>query len=338
MAVLRIPGIITHNGRDMIFGLINKDSGPGFHRIMMPLLLMQEPDGTETPAYITNGIEEADFEKRRPTAIYYNRLISDEVLKLQAKYHFKIVVDVDDWWHLDPHHVMYDYHLEQRIPVHQVKHLEIADVVTCTHDRLAEKIYPHNKNVVVVPNAIPNHEYFPVVKTKSEYRRIFWQGSVTHERDIKLLQGPVRRLDRNRFMMVLAGYTEQIEWERMAGYYTDGLRMKGVVLPGKGVREYYGYYQYADVCVCPLLDTPFNALKSNLKILEAAHSGLPVIASNVHPYKDVPVLHVNKQADWYKWINDIPAQEHNARELQEYCGRHYDFDTINQKRRGVFDA
>lgn len=313
-----------------IIGLIDKNSGPGFHRIMMPLLLMRDTD-----VYITNAVREEDFEKGCD-AIYYNRLIGDAVLKLHARYHFRIVVDVDDWWHLDPHHIMYDCHLRERIPVHQIKHLEIADLVTCTHERLAEKVYPFNKNVVVIPNAIPQHEFFPINRTEANYRRVFWQGSVTHERDIALLAGPIKRLDKRKFFMVMAGFTDQPEWHSMVSKYTNGLRMPGKIIPGAPVREYYQAYSNADVCVCPLVDSRFNVMKSNLKVLEAAHSGLPVIASAVHPYLDMPLLYARKQPDWYRWLNDIDAQEECAGNLAAFCRKHYDYQTINERRREVF--
>lgn len=317
----------------MIFGLINKNSGPGFHRIHLPLVMMPDTD-----VYITNAVTEDDFEAKRPDWIYYNRQISDEVLALQKKYHFQIAVDVDDWWHLDPHHIVYDYHVQNNGPAHQIKHLEIADVVTVTHERLAEKVYPYNRNVVILPNAIPAHDYFPVRSTPSEYTRIFWQGSVTHEADIALLRGPIRRLDRTKFMMVMAGFMEgQPEWERMASMYTDGLRLPGVVLPGLDVDKYYSNYQYADVCVAPLVESPFNAMKSNLKILEAAHSGKPCIASAVHPYLDMPgVMYVRRQKDWFGWLNDTDGHQEHAERLAEYCNQHFNYEIINQKRKEVF--
>jgi glycosyltransferase involved in cell wall biosynthesis len=317
-----------------IFGLINKNSGPGFHRIMMPLLLMPDVD-----AYITNAVQESDFEQRRPDAIYYNRIVSDEVLRLQSKYHFRVIVDVDDWWHLDPHHIMFRWSKENNAPAHAVKHLQIADVVTTTHERLAEEVSKYNKNVVIVPNAIPDHPYFPVVKTQSAngHKRVFWQGSVTHEADVKMLRNTIRKLDKDKYMMVMCGYTQQVEWERMADYYTDNLRMPGVVLPGADPREYYRNYQYADVCVVPLLSTKFNKYKSNLKILEAAHSGLPVIASNVHPYKNIDgVMYVNKEDDWARWLSDSDAWDDHARKLQLHCQQHYNFDEINLKRKEAF--
>jgi glycosyltransferase involved in cell wall biosynthesis len=312
-----------------IFGLVNKNSGPGMHRIIMPLVLMKNVD-----CYVTNAITEEDFEKRRPDAIYYNRTISDEILRLQGKYHFRIVVDVDDYWHLDPHHIMFRYSRDNNIPAHQEKHLRIADVVTTTHERLAEKVYPLNKNVVVVPNAIPKHDWFPTIRVPSGagHRRVFWQGSVTHEADIKMLEKTIKRLDPSRFMMVMCGYTEQVEWERMADVYTNRKKMPGVVLPGLPPHEYYKNYQYADVAVVPLLSTKFNQYKSNLKILEAANVGVPVIASNVHPYKNIPhVLYVNSKEDWYRWLNDEEALAESGGKLKDWCDRNYNFEEINDR-------
>lgn len=302
---------------------------------MMPLLLMPDTD-----CYITNAIEEKDFEEKKPDAIYYNRLISDEVLRLQGRYHFRIVVDVDDWWQLDPHHIMFRYSRDNNVAAHQIKHLRIADVVTCTHERLAERVYEFNKNVVLCPNAIPEHEYFPVIKTKSAkgHKRIFWQGSVTHEADLNLLRSTIKRLDKEKFMMVMAGYTTEVTWERMADCYTNYQKMPGVVLPGLPPYEYYQNYQYADVCVVPLLSTKFNVYKSNLKILEAAHSGLPVIASNVHPYKNIPgVLYADKKTDWYDWLHDDGAQQEGAKVLADYCKKEFNFEKINKVRHTAFD-
>lgn len=317
----------------MVFGLINKNSGPGFHRIHVPLLLMPDVD-----VYITNAVTEEDFEKRKPDVVFYNRLVSDQVLALQSKYHFRVVVDVDDYWHLDPHHIMFKFARDNAIPRHQEKNLRNADLVTCTHERLAEEVYKLNKNVVVLPNAIPKNapHFFPTTRTESAkgHKRIFWQGSVTHEKDVALLKDTIKKLDREKFMMVMVGYTQQIEWERMADCYTNYQKMPGVVLPGTGTETYYHNYQYADVCVVPLLSTKFNGYKSNLKVLEAAHSGLPVIASNVHPYKNIPgVMYVDRREDWRKWLYADDQWEGHAKVLKEHVDKEFDFAAINLKRK-----
>jgi glycosyltransferase involved in cell wall biosynthesis len=317
----------------MIFGLINKNSGPGFHRIHMPLLLMPDTD-----VYITNAVKEEDFEAKQPTTVYYNRIISDNILALQSKYHFRIAVDVDDYWELDPGHILYEYHMANRMPEHHIKHIRLADVVTTTHERLAEEIYKINRNVVVVPNAIPTHPYFPRfrIPNVTGRSRIFWQGSVTHGKDIELLHGPFKKLDKNKFQTVIAGYMDgEPEWDKMVSFFTRGLTIPGMVLPGASVDKYYQHYRHADICVCPLRDNKFNAMKSNLKVLEAAHMGLPVIASNVHPYKNIPgIMYVSRQQDWIYWLlkNKTRWKEH-AKALWEWCNENHDFDTINETRK-----
>lgn len=324
-----------------IFGLINNTKangvpGPQFHRVLMPLLLMPDVD-----VYVTNAVEEKDFEQKKPDAIYYSRInISDEVLRLQGKYHFRIVVDVDDWWHLDPHHIMFKHSKENNHAAHHEKHLRIADAVTTTHERLAEQVYKFNKNVVVVPNAIPRHEYFPTehIPSSGGLKRIFWQGSVTHEADVNLLRNTVKKLDPACFQMIMAGYTNEVAWERMADCYTNYQKMPNVVLPGMPSHEYYRYYGLADICVVPLLSTKFNTYKSNLKVLEAANMGLPVIASNVHPYKNMEgVMYVDRSSDWLRWLNVGQAVwDDHAAMLATFCKREFDFDTINLKRKEVF--
>jgi glycosyltransferase involved in cell wall biosynthesis len=197
-------------------------------------------------------------------------------------------------------------------------------------------IYQYNKNVVITPNAIPRHDYFPVQKTESEYTRIFWQGSITHETDVKILKDTVKKLD-NKFMMVMAGMTDHPAWIRMANYFTNYQKKPGVVIPAKSTFEYYSNYQFADVCVCPLVPTKFNGFKSNLKVLEAAHSGLPVIASFVHPYLSLPILYAKHGQDWSKWLNDTEALKECAVKLQNHVRLNYDFDQINLKRKECFE-
>jgi glycosyltransferase involved in cell wall biosynthesis len=301
----------------------------------MPLMLMQETD-----VYITNAVTEEDFEKRKPTTVFYNRIISDDILKLQPRYGFKIVVDVDDYWELDASHILYRHHYENRMNEHHIKHIRLADTVTTTNERLAEEISKINRNVVVLPNAIPTHSYFPklYIPSANGKTRIFWQGSVTHGKDIEILKGPIQRLNKNKFAMIIAGYMQgEPEWDRMVSFFTKGLRLDGMVLGGADVDKYYANYRMADICVCPLRETRFNAFKSNLKVLEAAHIGAPCIASHVNPYLDIKgVMYVKRQSDWFDYIN--AGREYwkpLSFELKQWAKTHHNFETINALRKNV---
>jgi hypothetical protein len=65
------------------------------------------------------------------------------------------------------------------------------------------------------------------------------------------------------------------------------------------------------VGIAPLLDTPFNRCKSNLKLLEYGAVGLPTIASNVTPYKDSPGLLIRKarSKDWLRALRQFEDED-----------------------------
>lgn len=317
-----------------ILGLIKRNSGPCFHRIMMPLLLMPGVD-----IHVTNNATPELFE-RGWDVLYYSREISSDILAEARARKMKVVVDVDDYWKLDYHHIGYDTAQQCDWSNIQITHIRLADLVTTTHERLAELIRPINPNVIVVSNAIPDHEYFTISKSESKLPRIFWQGSITHERDLNIISNPFKRL--SKCGIVISGYTKHEAWNKMVNYMTSGLRLPGLILPGLPPHEYYKNYAHADICIAPLLDTKFNALKSNLKALEAAHASLPMVCSGVNPYLDLPALYVMKQGDWFKHLNmlihDNDARNGMGQKLHDFCKINYNFDKINKTRYAAINA
>jgi glycosyltransferase involved in cell wall biosynthesis len=145
---------------------------------------------------------------------------------------------------------------------------------------------------------------------------------------------------RQMVMMVLGGYSKGYEaWDKMLSSFTNGLQLPGTVLDGRPVDEYYQLYRYADICLIPLVNSKFNRNKSNLKILEAANLGLPVVVSAVDPYLGFPddlVNYVSNQTQWYKYIrhlvSDPSYRDAQGAALKEYCDNVYNFDKINEQR------
>jgi glycosyltransferase involved in cell wall biosynthesis len=325
-----------------ILAFTTNNSGPGFHRIIMPLLMMQGVD-----VYITNNLDVSHFEKG-VDILMYNRTLPEHSLpkihELKEKYSFRICVDVDDYWHLDPHHLLYDDYQESEFARMQVEQIKSADIVLTTHSRLADEITPYNKNVHICPNAIPNSGQFDLIRKPHHLTRLFWQGSITHGEDIALLRWPIDKLApiADKIKMVMGGYTDgEPEWHRMAMDYTAGLKHQYQLLPGLHVNEYYKHYEQADICLIPLLNSPFNKMKSNLKVLEAANLSLPVIASHVHPYLDMPILYAKNTGDWVRHITKLVAskkrQKEAGAELKEFCDKYYNFQKINNERRQIFE-
>lgn len=329
-----------------ILGIAHPNSGCGYHRIVLPLTFMKDASGvvTNLPTDETMS-EEYDI-------VFYNRvsMFDDNWDYVRDKLKCKVILDMDDHWILPSNHInYYDYkHMEGRIE----NNIRTADLVTVTNEILANAVRKLNENVLILPNAIPyGYHQFTDEKSEDERTRIFWAGGITHEGDLEILKNPIRRLiaHKNQIRMVLGGYTETDEvskwiWDKMKGYFTSAEKLEYRLHKGTTPDKYMSMYNDADIMLIPLLESEWSACKSNLKVLEAASKGLPVICSNVRPYNldtDAPILWVNSQPDWYKHIkfllNNKNAREDYGQKTKEWAARKYNFFEINDNRRWAFE-
>lgn len=323
-----------------ILALTSKFSGVGYHRIMMPLVNMQKDY-----CLITDDINEEILEHKFDIVVM-NRMLQipiEQMNEWRKKYGFKLIVDNDDYWELDPSHILNETYKLNNVTNRIKEYIEIADLCTCTHERLASKIYELNKQVEILPNAIPyGEEQFQDNKINTDLVRFFWSGSGTHSGDLDILRFPMKRINFD-IRTVIAGYNDNEKhlWDRMIGSFTNGLKLNPTIYNYNEVTKYMAAYADSDVSVIPLLDSNFNMMKSNLKILETASKHNPAIVSNVHPYKDMPVCYVNSQKDWYYWIKlltfDEAARIEYGEQLFQYCNTHFNLHDVNKQRFAIYN-
>lgn len=324
-----------------ILAVTSKFSGVGYHRIMLPLVNMRKDY-----CMITDTINELVFDNNYDIVIFNRFLTATDaklLVKMKLKYNFKLIVDNDDYWVLPPSHVLYQRYQESNISEIITEYMRVADLCTCTHERLAEEIYKFNPNVEILPNALPyGKEQFQDNKIDSDMIRLFWSGSGTHAHDMDILRNPMKKIN-FPVKTVIAGYNlgEKHIWDRMIGVFTNGLKLNPTIYDYSEVTKYMGAYADSDISLIPLVDNKFNSMKSNLKVLETASKRNPAIVSNVHPYKDMPVCYVNNQKDWYYWIKlltfDDAARIEYGQKLFEYCDREFNFEAINNKRFAIYN-
>jgi glycosyltransferase involved in cell wall biosynthesis len=60
-----------------------------------------------------------------------------------------------------------------------------------------------------------------------------------------------------------------------------------------------------DAAVAPLIDHPFNRAKSALKLYEYGALGLPVVASDIEPYRDSPATRVRNPGEWIDALREL---------------------------------
>ncbi|WP_343302858.1 glycosyltransferase [Chitinophaga niabensis] len=264
----------------------------------------------------------------------------------------KVVLDLDDHWELNPGHYMTEYYRSQRVPEKISRNIRLADVVTVTTSRLAEKVKPLNKNVHVIPNAIPyghgqfkDREYQPF-----EIFNVLYAGQKSHLHDLGLIGETMKRFAEENpldLCFVLAGYQSgDKEWEGMEGVFTAGGKLKNYYrIPNAPLDKYMSVYEAADAVLVPLLNNSFNRHKSNLKLLEAAAQKIPVICQRVPPYSDTsdaPVLWVESPGDWYRHIKYLSANREAAKEmgqsLHEWAVKYYNLITWNKTRFELYES
>jgi hypothetical protein len=324
-----------------ILAITSKFSGVGYHRIMLPLVNMEKDY-----CFITDTLSEEIIDNNYDLFIV-NRYLSNielgNILVWREKYGFKFIVDNDDYWDLDVHHPLYERYILNDIPNKIKQYITHADLCTCTHERLADEIYKYNSNVHILPNALPyGEEQFQDNKVESDKVRLFWSGSGTHEKDIMLLKRPIQRLTNLPIKQVIAGYneTEKPVWDKMISAFTYSFKLDSTIYNYNEIQKYMSAYADSDISLIPLLDTKFNSMKSNLKVLETASKKNPAIVSHVNPYLDLPVHYVKKQSDWFKHIRDL-TYDHDMRKesgevLFHHCSKYFNFKEINTRRKDIY--
>lgn len=312
-------------------------SGPKYHRILLPIHLLNQRFGHEVVVkYVIKEEDVKDID-----ILFFNRLIQTVELKTlvkwREKYGFKMVCDLDDHWLLGSDHILYNNYKRHGLSAIIASYVKASDYITVTHDRLASEVMHHfQKSVCILPNAIPRIDQFDIQKYPSNEVRLFWAGGVTHRKDLELIQRPLQKI---KAKFIIAGYVKgDVEWTQISKMFN------ATAIESLGVHEYYKVYSHCDIALIPLRETVFNTHKSNLKILEAANIGSPVVVSKVHPYLDFPedvVNYVDMHDPWYKQINkllkDPVLRQEQGQALKEYCDFKYNFEQINETRNQLFE-
>jgi glycosyltransferase involved in cell wall biosynthesis len=185
-----------------------------------------------------------------------------------------------------------------------VRCLEISDLVTVSTAHLADVMRQYSSNVAVLPNCIPGW-VTDLPRVLPERPCIGWAGGQSHDRDVALLAGPVRR-----FLKRFPGWDLHLAGTDYRPLFRAG---RSMFIPWVPVWEQpEAYFSALDFSIglAPLLDNEFNRSKSPLRALEYAARGIPVIASDVLPYREfvqdgVTGFLVRHEHEWLKRMSEL---------------------------------
>lgn len=307
-----------------IFGWLADRTGCGTIRVMQPLDTLAEETG-RTVAY-DERLKTKGF---MPKVLIGQRVCKDGPTSLWQhisgnEYRPKLVYELDDdLWNIDYSNAAafqwfvngYDrtsgqYH---NVRTNIEANLRVADRVIVSTEPLAQLVEKFNENVVVVQNRIPEW-LLEWERPRNEEVTVGWMGSATHAMDWQEAAGSIARfLKQNpgvRFHLMGGDYDRDLKLDKGRVQFTPWI---------DGVENVWRAIDF-DIALAPLRPHVFNQSKSNLKALEAAALGIPIVASDCGPYPEF-VEHgktgflVKRDHEWGKYLRDLVNDEGMREEM-----------------------
>jgi glycosyltransferase involved in cell wall biosynthesis len=261
----------------VLFGAGARD-GPAWYRCELPSRWLTAHAVSASVKY--DVVTPADFEG--VTAVVLQRTRSPQapgaVHELRRRGVLVAYELDDDIWRM-PEWNPLRRHFTKDVLSQMERVIAACDLVIATTSALAEILYRMNREVRVIPNGIDLSLVPAPVRRERTTVRIGWAGSGTHEGDLKMAEAALKRVLelRPEVELVFLGWApawtkglnrvEQHAWVPADQLYT---RLAEIDL---------------DLAIAPLAEHRFNISKSSVKTIEYGALGLPVVASDVGPYR-----------------------------------------------------
>jgi glycosyltransferase involved in cell wall biosynthesis len=195
--------------------------------------------------------------------------------------------------------------------------LGAASLLTASTEPLAKSYAGMTRAVRIVPNRLdprvwlapPEHADPPNGLDSKAALRVLYMGSPTHQEDLQLLLPAFARLRaQHRVRLHTIGVSSAKPPSDVVAIAPPSARYDHFIAWFRSVARHF------DIAVAPLVDSPFNRCKSDLKFLEYAACGLPVVLSRVTPYSltvrhgEDGLLTDNDDESWFRALESLALQ------------------------------
>ena len=303
--------------------------GCGSHRILFPAgalhvagLIDARVDGSAWTA--------EQFSACAPDIMVWQRVIEETQLAAlktarEACPNTFFVYELDDPLDVVPERSYHAGYIPDSVNERVTQGLKLCDAASTTTETMATWLRQLGmKDVRVIPNLVPQMG----VQSRKQHGedrklRIGWGGGISHAGD----------LDQIRPAMAELG--DLVEWVFLAAK-PDNPPVPVEFHDGVPPLHYLDKLRSLDLdlIIAPLEHNPFNAAKSNLRLVEAGAVGAAVIAQRFGPYleNDPPVVeHAMDESSWTSAIKrfvNLPEKERqrHADEMQRWVLNNYTFE------------
>ncbi|GKW10575.1 hypothetical protein PEC301899_08570 [Pectobacterium carotovorum subsp. carotovorum] len=289
----------------VVLGVHGDRFGCGYYRIIHPFQSM------EKEMLVEGGLKDVipglvDLERLNPDTIIIQRAttktMADTIHQYRQYSDAKIVVEYDDLLSNIPIKSIHRKDFSQRVMAGFRRCIDAADWVVASTQPLADELSKYHQDIRVAANRL-NPEWWGSLQSQrrvSKKIRIGWAGGSSHAGDLDILRPIIKALENKVDWVFMGMKPENIKCEFHAGVPIEYYPRKMADLN-------------LDIALVPLEINKFNECKSNLRLLELGSCGVPIICTNIEPYRcGLPVTLVdNRFKNWMDaidmYLSDIDA-------------------------------
>jgi O-antigen biosynthesis protein len=285
--VLALPADNAGSGR---YRVINPAEAAAWHL----LAATRTVPGYPVPAQFSRLEIDTLFSQRQVDNNHLQAL--SELRTLMPK--LRIVMDFDDLLTEVPKHSHHFSSVWPDIKRRVATLCNLADCITASTEPLAAHLRAWHDDVRVIPNGIdPTLWQSPAERrVRSGKLRVGWAGGLSHAGDLAVIRE------------VVAALADEVEWVFFGMCLEDMQPHLAEFHHGVPFEDYPARLASLrlDLAIAPLEDNAFNECKSNLRLLEYGALGIPVIASDLLPYRcGLPVQRLdNRPTSWIRAIRE----------------------------------
>lgn len=329
------------------------DGGCGFYRCEQPAAFLTRAGLANAKSVLKHPREQDLLAADLVVLQEMGNVEAMNIVSFLEKHNIPFLVEFDDYiHHISPHNdggyiawnpaTLYVYR--------SMEMMKRAWGVTVATEQLAREYFPYNNFIYVVPNYLDKQVWeVPTMKRPDGKIRIGWAGGNAHADDLRMVSKVIERLTKEydgKVVFETIGMTRR----ELTGVFSipptpgDACAHCGHEghlhhFPGEA---YQNYPQVVgsrgwDIAIAPVIDNGFGNAKSDLKVKEYAALGLPIVASNVRPYRDAKkdgasVMLADSYEDWYSQLKGLietdVAREKLGKQNKEWSQQNWIQDRI----------
>jgi glycosyltransferase involved in cell wall biosynthesis len=302
-----------------IFGWACDTNGCGQYRIGLPMWGLSAA-GHDARAFLDLNVDlPGDLD-----VLVAQRLSSPEdtdlwlALAERGDRTYRMVFEIDDdLWNLHPTNVSATSWFTSEALARMDACIAAADAVTATTEQLAERVRSRNPNVHVIPNCI-DAALLTRQRRRAERVTVGWAGGSSHGVDFGAVQSELKSFLRRN---------PEVDTHFIGANFGDLVGRPETRHTGwtQNLVEYLSNIDF-DIGIAPLAYHVFNKSKSDLKVLEYAAVGIPVVATDFGPYSDsvqhgVTGFLVKRPHEWARYLRDLVNDEAMRAEMGDNARR-----------------